>query len=118
MLGRRFEGGVGLSGGEWQKIALARAYLRDEQLLTLDEPTASLDGGLERFADTEVSQRASRFAKLAVRARAEQKKYRYCQHRYEHAGYRQDHIHALGNDCATIASRKIAPPSRGGISTK
>ena len=43
MLGRRFEGGVDLSGGEWQKIALARAYLRDAQLLVLDEPTAALD---------------------------------------------------------------------------
>jgi ATP-binding cassette, subfamily B, bacterial len=43
MLGRRFEGGVDLSGGEWQRLALARAYLRDAQLLVLDEPTASLD---------------------------------------------------------------------------
>ena len=48
MLGRRFEGGVDLSGGEWQKIALARAYLRDAQLLILDEPTASLDARSER----------------------------------------------------------------------
>ena len=48
MLGRRFEGGVDLSGGEWQKIALARAYLRDSQLLILDEPTASLDARSER----------------------------------------------------------------------
>jgi ATP-binding cassette subfamily B protein len=47
MLGRRFEGGVDLSGGEWQKIALARAYLRDAQLLILDEPTASLDARSE-----------------------------------------------------------------------
>src|SRR6266853_622128 len=43
MLGRRFDGGVDLSGGEWQKVALARAYLRDAQLLILDEPTAALD---------------------------------------------------------------------------
>jgi len=47
MLGRRFEGGVDLSGGEWQKMALARAYLRDAQLLILDEPTAALDARSE-----------------------------------------------------------------------
>ena len=56
MLGRRFEGGVELSGGEWQKFALARAYLRSAQVLILDEPTASLDAVSEyevfsRFAD-------------------------------------------------------------------
>lgn len=47
MLGRRFEGGVDLSGGEWQKIALARAYMRTAQLLILDEPTAALDARAE-----------------------------------------------------------------------
>jgi ATP-binding cassette subfamily B protein len=56
MLGRRFETGVDLSGGEWQRIALARAYLRDGQLLVLDEPTAALDARsehevFERFAE-------------------------------------------------------------------
>jgi ATP-binding cassette subfamily B protein len=56
MLGRRFEKGVDLSGGEWQKLALARAYLRDAQLLILDEPTAALDARseyevFERFAE-------------------------------------------------------------------
>ncbi len=56
MLGRRFEGGVDLSGGEWQKVALARAYMRDAQLLILDEPTAALDARAEyevflRFAE-------------------------------------------------------------------
>ena len=56
MLGRRFDGGVDLSGGEWQKVALARAYLRDAQLLILDEPTAALDAKSEfevfqRFAE-------------------------------------------------------------------
>jgi ATP-binding cassette, subfamily B, bacterial len=56
MLGRRFESGVDLSGGEWQKIALARAYLRDAQVLILDEPTAALDARSEfevfqRFAE-------------------------------------------------------------------
>lgn len=55
-LGLRFEGGVDLSGGEWQKIALARAYFRDAQLVILDEPTASLDARSEaevfqRFAE-------------------------------------------------------------------
>jgi ATP-binding cassette, subfamily B, bacterial len=47
ILGRRFEGGVDLSGGEWQKIALARAYMRDAQVLVLDEPMASLDARSE-----------------------------------------------------------------------
>jgi ATP-binding cassette subfamily B protein len=56
MVGRRFEGGVDLSGGEWQKMALARAYFRDAQVVILDEPTASLDARseyevFERFAE-------------------------------------------------------------------
>jgi ATP-binding cassette subfamily B protein len=56
MLGKRFEGGMDLSGGEWQKVALARAYMRDAQLLILDEPTAALDARAEyevflRFAE-------------------------------------------------------------------
>ncbi|MFD2786308.1 ABC transporter ATP-binding protein [Hymenobacter rubripertinctus] len=56
MIGRRFNGGVDLSGGEWQKIALGRAYMRDAQLLILDEPTAALDARAEyevfqRFKD-------------------------------------------------------------------
>ena len=46
-LGCRFEEAVDLSGGEWQKMALARAYLRDAQLLILDEPTAALDAKSE-----------------------------------------------------------------------
>ena len=55
-LGRRFNQGVELSGGEWQKVALARAYMREAQLLILDEPTAALDARAEyevfqRFAD-------------------------------------------------------------------
>ncbi len=59
MLGRRFDDAVDLSGGEWQKVALARAYLRDAQLLILDEPTAALDAR----AEYEVFQR---FAELTV----------------------------------------------------
>lgn len=55
-LGCRFDGGTDLSGGEWQKLALARAYLREAQVLILDEPTASLDAKSEhevfqRFAE-------------------------------------------------------------------
>ncbi|HEX8314388.1 MAG TPA: ABC transporter ATP-binding protein, partial [Flavisolibacter sp.] len=46
-LGKRFNNGVDLSGGEWQKIALARAYMKDAQLLILDEPTAALDARAE-----------------------------------------------------------------------
>lgn len=56
MLGRRFLGGVDLSGGEWQKIALARAYMGEAQLMILDEPTSALDARAEnevfiRFSD-------------------------------------------------------------------
>jgi ATP-binding cassette subfamily B protein len=55
-LGKRFAEGVELSGGEWQKVALARAYMRDAQLLILDEPTSALDARAEydvfvRFAE-------------------------------------------------------------------
>ncbi len=58
-LGKRFNKGVELSGGEWQKIALARAYMRDAQLLILDEPTAALDAR----AEYEVFQRFSELTK-------------------------------------------------------
>ncbi|HEX3928500.1 MAG TPA: ABC transporter ATP-binding protein [Gemmatimonadales bacterium] len=56
MLGRHVDGGVELSGGEWQKVALARAYFRDAQLLILDEPSSALDARaecevFERFDD-------------------------------------------------------------------
>lgn len=55
-LGRRFNDGIELSGGEWQKVALARAYMKDSQLLILDEPTSALDARAEyevfqRFAE-------------------------------------------------------------------
>ena len=56
MLGKKFAQGVELSGGQWQKVALARAYMRDAQLLILDEPTSALDARAEhevflRFAE-------------------------------------------------------------------
>jgi ATP-binding cassette subfamily B protein len=47
IIGKRFRGGIDLSGGEWQKIAIARAYMRDAQVLILDEPTAALDARSE-----------------------------------------------------------------------
>jgi ATP-binding cassette subfamily B protein len=59
ILGRRFEGGVDLSGGEWQRMALARAYLREAQVLILDEPTAALDP----MAEFEVFQKFAELAK-------------------------------------------------------
>ena len=47
MLGKRFQDGMELSGGEWQKVALARAYMRQAQVLILDEPTSALDARAE-----------------------------------------------------------------------
>jgi ATP-binding cassette subfamily B protein len=47
VIGRRFRNGVDLSGGQWQKIAIARAYMRDAQVMILDEPTAALDARSE-----------------------------------------------------------------------
>ncbi len=47
MIGKRFRNGVDLSGGEWQKMAIARAYMRDAKVLILDEPTAALDARAE-----------------------------------------------------------------------
>ena len=59
LIGRRFKTGVDLSGGEWQKIAIARAYMRDAQVLILDEPTAALDAR----AEFEVFQRFKELSK-------------------------------------------------------
>lgn len=60
MLGRRFDQGVELSGGEWQKIALARAYMRDAKVLILDEPTAALDARAEYEVFMKFSQLTTR----------------------------------------------------------
>jgi ATP-binding cassette subfamily B protein len=62
-LGKRFHGGTDLSGGEWQKIAIARAYIRDAEVLILDEPTAALDARSEyevfqRFRDLSLAKTA------------------------------------------------------------
>jgi len=46
-LTRRFKGGIDISGGEWQKVALSRAFIRDAALVILDEPTAALDADAE-----------------------------------------------------------------------
>ncbi|MET0731779.1 MAG: ATP-binding cassette domain-containing protein, partial [Casimicrobiaceae bacterium] len=57
--GKRFKNGVELSGGEWQKIAIARAYMREAEVLILDEPTAALDAR----AEFEVFQRFKELSK-------------------------------------------------------
>ena len=57
ILGKEFDEGVDLSGGEWQKIALSRAFMKEAEVLILDEPTAALDA----FAERDVF---SRFAEL------------------------------------------------------
>lgn len=49
VLGKRFKDGTELSGGQWQKIALARAYMRSAQLIVLDEPTSALDARAEHL---------------------------------------------------------------------
>lgn len=59
MLGKTFEGGVELSGGQWQKIALARAFFRNAPILILDEPTASLDAK----AEAEIFNRVGKLSK-------------------------------------------------------
>lgn len=59
MLGRMFEGGVELSGGQWQKIALARAFFRNAPVLVLDEPTASIDAKSE----AEIFERVEKLSK-------------------------------------------------------
>lgn len=64
MLARRFKGGVEMSGGEWQKVALARAYMRDAQLVILDEPTAALDARAEHEVFVRFSELIS--GKMAV----------------------------------------------------
>jgi ATP-binding cassette subfamily B protein len=58
-IGKRFKNGIELSGGEWQKIAIARAYMREADVLILDEPTAALDAR----AEFEVFQRFKELSK-------------------------------------------------------
>ena len=58
VLGKWFDGGVNLSGGEWQKVALGRAFMREAQILILDEPSAALDAKAESELFTRLQQLA------------------------------------------------------------
>jgi ATP-binding cassette, subfamily B, bacterial len=53
-LSSEFQDGIDLSGGQWQKIALARAFVRDSEIICLDEPTASLDPKAEQALFTQI----------------------------------------------------------------
>jgi ATP-binding cassette subfamily B protein len=64
MLGKWFEEGNQLSGGEWQRIALSRAFMRDAQILILDEPTSALDAEAEHDLFTRIKQLAQ--GKMAI----------------------------------------------------
>jgi ATP-binding cassette subfamily B protein len=66
MLGRRFAGGVNLSGGEWQKVALARAYMRDAHILVMDEPTAALDARAESEVFLRIAELVGRRTALLI----------------------------------------------------
>ena len=93
----RFEGGVDLSGGEWQKFALARAYLRDAQLLILDEPTArSMRAVSWRFSSASPSSPAQNgsphFSSFFNRPHGRP----YCRPRSRSSGRRRHHVQLLG----------------------
>lgn len=47
VVGKMFDGGIDLSGGQWQKLALARAFFRNAPILILDEPTSAIDAKAE-----------------------------------------------------------------------
>ena len=59
ILGKTFEGGIELSGGQWQKVALARAFFRNAPILVLDEPTAAIDAK----AESEIFDRVEKLSK-------------------------------------------------------
>ena len=100
VIGKRFRGGIDLSGGEWQKIAIARAYMRDAQVLILDEPTAALDARSEfevfqRFK--ELSARQDRRADLAsLLERAHGRSHRRARRRH-----RRSDRHARSSCCSS-----------------
>ena len=107
MIGKRFRTGVDLSGGEWQKIAIARAYMRDAQVLILDEPTAALDARTEfevfqRFKELTPGQdRRADLAPLLQRA-----------HGRSHPGAGGRAVEAAGTHEELLAQRR---PLRGAV---
>ncbi len=92
MLGRTFEGGLELSGGQWQKIALARAFFRNAPVLILDEPTAALDAK----AESEVFNRVERLSKDERSSRLRAKTVIIISHRFSTVR-NADKIYVIGN---------------------
>ncbi len=66
VVGSTFSKGINLSGGEWQRLALARTYMRDAQLIILDEPSAALDAHSESVVFRQLAELTRRKAAILI----------------------------------------------------